>query len=40
MNAISFEETNELMRSILSAENALALVGKNVKALAGEMINR
>lgn len=40
VNAISFEETNELMRSTLSAENALALVGKNVKALAGEMINR
>lgn len=40
VNAISFEETNELMRSILSAENALALVGKNVNALAGEMAGK
>ena len=40
VNAISFEETNELMRSILSAENALALVGKNVKSLAGEMTGK
>ena len=28
VNATSYEETNELMRELLSAENALALVGK------------
>lgn len=40
VNAISFEETNELMRSILSTDNALALVGKNVKTLANEMAGK
>lgn len=40
VNAISFEETNELMRSILSAENALALVGKNAKGLVHEMAGK
>lgn len=40
VNAISFEETNELMRSLLSAENSLALVGKNVKTLANEMAGK
>lgn len=40
VNATSFEETNELMREILSGENALALVGKNVKALEERMTGR
>lgn len=40
VNATSFEETNELMRELLSAENALALVGKNVKALEKAMTGK
>ena len=33
INAISFEETNALMREILSAENSVALVGKGLDKL-------
>ena len=40
VNATSYEETNELMRELLSAENALALVGKNVKNLEKRMLGR
>ena len=40
VNATSYEETNELMRELLSAENALALVGKNVKNLEKKMLGR
>ena len=37
VNGITFEDTNDLMREILTSENALALVGRNAKALAKEM---
>jgi len=37
VNAITFEDTNDLMREILTGENALALVGRNAKSLAKEM---
>ncbi len=40
VNAIDYEETNELMRRILSAPNSLALVGKNVKELSTRMIGK
>jgi len=40
VNATTFEETNELMREILSAENSLALVGKNVKSLEKAMTGK
>lgn len=40
VNAITFEDANELMRSILSSENALALVGKNVKQLEKRMTGK
>lgn len=40
VNAIGFDETNELMRQILSAPNSLALVGKNVEALSKRMTGR
>ena len=39
VNAIDFDATNELMRRILTAPHALALVGKGVKELAGKMKN-
>lgn len=38
VNAIDFDATNELMRSILSAPNSLALVGRGVKELAEKML--
>ena len=37
VNAIGFDETNELMRRILTAPNSLALVGKGVKELSAQM---
>lgn len=37
VNAIRYEDTNELMREILSAPHSLALVGKNSDALAKQM---
>jgi len=37
VNAIDFDATNELMREILTGEHALALVGRNVEALAAQM---
>ena len=37
VNGITIEDTNELMREILSSGHALALVGRNVKALEKEM---
>lgn len=40
VNATTFEETNELMRQILSAENALAVVGKNAGVLTEKMCGK
>lgn len=40
VNAIGYDETNELMRQILSAPNSLALVGKNVQALSARMTGK
>ena len=40
VNAITYEDTNELMQKLLSAPNSLALVGKNAKALAGRMAGK
>lgn len=37
INAIGFEETNALMRRILTSPNSLALVGKGARALAEQM---
>lgn len=37
INAIGFDETNALMRRILTAPNSLALVGKGARALAEQM---
>ena len=37
VNAIRFEDVNELMCRLLTAENSLALVGKGAKALANRM---
>lgn len=40
VNATSYEATNELMREILSAENSLALVGRNAQALEEKLLGR
>lgn len=40
VNAITWEDTNDLMREILSSENALALVGRNAKALQQKMLGK
>ena len=40
VNAIDFDATNELMHSILTAPNSLALVGKNVQKLADRMCGK
>lgn len=40
VNATSYEATNELMREILSAENSLALLGRNAQALEEKLLGR
>ena len=40
VNSITWEDTNDLMRSILSGEHALSLVGKNAKGLLKTLTSR
>ena len=40
VNAITWEDTNDLMRSLLSADHALALVGKDAKGLLKRLSGR